>query len=113
MPVYVDDMRIPFRGMEMSHMVADSVDELLAMADRIGMRREWFQPRSHPHFDVSVPRRALAIAHGAIPVGRRELVAAIRRHRALWRDDPIEAAAIARAARATGRTATPAPAKGS
>ncbi|MEO0680444.1 MAG: DUF4031 domain-containing protein [Pseudomonadota bacterium] len=101
MPVYVDHMRAPFRGRIMCHMVADRLDELMAMADRIGMQRRWFQPLSHPHFDIDEPRRALAVHLGAVEVGRRDLVAALRRHRALWQADPQEAAAI----RAAGRAA--------
>ena len=46
MTVYVDDMHLSpmgqFGRMKMSHMIADSTDELLAMADRIGLaRRAW------------------------------------------------------------------------
>jgi len=74
MPVYIDHVKIPFRGMLMSHMTADTLTELHHMADAIGMKREWFQipPKaSYPHYDVSEPKRDMAIALGAIPVGRR------------------------------------------
>jgi hypothetical protein len=37
--VYVDNMNAHFGDMIMCHMVADSNDELLAMADRIGVKR--------------------------------------------------------------------------
>jgi hypothetical protein len=56
------------------HMIADSLDELHAMADRIGLRREWFQDKPRfPHYDVQRRRRAQAIAYGAIPKTTREL----------------------------------------
>ena len=58
MAVYVDKEENAFGRMIMCHMVADTLEELHAMADRIGMRRSWFQPRSSPHYDLSKSRRA-------------------------------------------------------
>lgn len=100
MPVYVDNMRAPFRGMKLGRMVADSISELLDMADKIGMKREWYLTGSHPHFDVNLTRLAYAVSHGAIEVDRRELVAAMRRHRAKWKAEPAELEAINLAASA-------------
>ena len=68
MSVYVDTARHPFRGYIMCHMIADSLDELHQMADKIGMERRWFQapPKaSHPHYDIPESRRAKALALGA------------------------------------------------
>ncbi len=74
MTVYVDDMfKYPmgeFRRMKMSHMMADTDDELHAMAERIGLRREWFQG---DHYDVSISVRAKAIAAGAVEITLREM----------------------------------------
>ena len=54
MTVYVDDMMAPYRGMLMSHLWSDeSLEELHAFALRLGLRPEWFQPKSIPHYDVS------------------------------------------------------------
>jgi hypothetical protein len=74
--VYVDDGKEPYRGMLMSHMCADTTEELLAMADRIGIARKWIQ---HPgtyreHFDVCQSKRSQAVSFGAELVSRRELV---------------------------------------
>lgn len=80
--VYIDNAAMPLGRMKMAHMLADTLDELHAMADRLGLRRSWFQPRSTPHYDVSLEKRRLAIALGAKPVDRRELVAVIKRLRA-------------------------------
>ena len=82
MTVYVDDMyRSPlgrFGRMKMSHMIADSKEELLEMADRIGLARKWIQYPDNPrrrHYDVSMSLRRKAIAAGAVEVTMRELAA--------------------------------------
>lgn len=90
MGVYVDNMRAPLGRMKMCHMVADSMDELLAMADAIGVDRKWFQPTSSPHFDIALSKRGEAVRLGAVEVDRRGLVAAMKRHKALWQSDPAE-----------------------
>jgi len=69
MTVFVDNANIPFAGMKMSHMWADTLPELLAMADRIGVHRRWLQepPKaSWTHFDISLGKKARAIAAGAV-----------------------------------------------
>lgn len=69
MAVYVDQFRTRMGRMLMSHLLADSVVELHARADQIGLRREWFQGR----------RRAIAL--GAVEIGRRETARLIRQWR--------------------------------
>lgn len=69
MTVYVDDVRLPY------------VDELLAMADTIGVQRKWIQ--GHPtlsfgkhklaswvHFDISIGKKARALDAGAVLTDR-------------------------------------------
>lgn len=53
MAVYVDHARNSFGRMLMCHMVADGIEELLMMYERIGLARRHFQPGSFPHFDLS------------------------------------------------------------
>lgn len=73
MTVYIDDMYRyaigQFRGMQMSHMIADSATELHAVAARIGMKREWYQG---DHYDVPLTRRDQAIAVGAVVITYRQ-----------------------------------------
>jgi hypothetical protein len=69
MTVYVDDVRHKFRHMTMCHMWADTLDELLAMARRIGVQPKWLQqpPKaSWVHFDVSIGKKDLARKYGAV-----------------------------------------------
>lgn len=69
MTVYVDDVRHAYGRMVTCHMWADSLDELLAMADRIGVQRKWLQrppAASWVHFDISLGKKALAIQAGAV-----------------------------------------------
>jgi hypothetical protein len=76
MAVYVDNMRAMFGLMKMSHMIADTSEELLAMVDAIGVARKWIQYKGthREHFDVCATKRAKAIELGAIEVSMRELV---------------------------------------
>ena len=75
MTVYVDNMQAPYGRMKMCHMIADSTDELLAMADYIGVARKWLQAAGthREHFDISLTKRALAVKAGAIEITMREL----------------------------------------
>lgn len=81
MTVYLDNVAFRYRQMTMCHMWADSLDELLEMADTIGLNRKWIQ--GHPelsleqyktamwiHFDVSITKRNEALKAGAILTDR-------------------------------------------
>lgn len=85
MTVYVDDAYIPAKvrngdhyvTARWCHMTADTDKELHAMATRIGLKRAWAQHmddpnRWHRHYDVTEPRRAAAIAAGAVAITWRE-----------------------------------------
>jgi len=84
MTVYVDDMwKYPmgkFRRMKMSHMIADTEDELHAMADTIGVARKWYQG---DHYDIALSKRALAVGAGAQEITLRELAMRARDKRRL------------------------------
>ncbi len=87
MTVYVDDMHLRLMGsfgsMKMCHMVADSDDELHAMADRIGVQRKWWQrpPQHDSHYDIAMSKREAALALGAIAVTMRQCAAMVARRR--------------------------------
>lgn len=54
MAVYVADMKAKFGRMVMCHMLADSDEELHAMAQSIGVARDWHQKAGtvHSHYDI-------------------------------------------------------------
>ncbi len=57
------------------HLVSDSsIDELHEFASLLGIRREWFQTRSIPHYDLTGAVYVLALEYGAELVSSRELV---------------------------------------
>lgn len=81
MTVYVDDAQHAFGRMIMCHMFSPNLEQLHAMADRIGIARRWFQdPRtmpkvSWPHYDIAKGKRTLAVKFGAVECDRYQMVA--------------------------------------
>ncbi|OQB12813.1 MAG: hypothetical protein BWY15_02107 [Firmicutes bacterium ADurb.Bin193] len=79
MAVYVDDIyKHPigqYGRMKMSHLIADTREELLAMVDKIGVQRKWIQSFDSPreHFDIAMAKRELAIKHVAIEISYRDM----------------------------------------
>lgn len=77
--VYVDNFHETGAGkfgrMKMSHMIADTTEELLKMVDSIGVNRKWiqYQGTDHEHFDICLSKRKKAIENGAKEVSFREL----------------------------------------
>lgn len=79
MAVYVDNMRAKFGRMIMCHMMADTLKELHEMADKIGIKRKWFQDhKKYPHYDISLGKRNIALANGAIEMKSTELLKLMR-----------------------------------
>ena len=80
MTVYVDQPIHKYGQMIMCHMISESEEELHAMADKIGIKKKWYQSNaSFPHYDICKSKRALAIEHGAVEVTSRQLVQVIRK----------------------------------
>jgi hypothetical protein len=87
MAVYVDGARNPLGRMLMSHMLADTEEELHAMAFAVGVDRRHFQQHGTSHYDICQSKRALAVRLGAIEVNRHDLVRLIRRLREVNREE--------------------------
>lgn len=81
MAVYVDSGKIAYRRMRMCHMIADTVEELHSMADKIGIKRAWFQNHNTPHYDICQSKRLEAINLGAVEADRKKVVELIRKYR--------------------------------
>lgn len=101
MTVYVDpllDHGWVLRGQAVRscHLFTDAVNlqELHAIADRIGCKPSWFQAEKRlPHYDLTIQRRQEAIGCGVVAVTRREAVE-------LWHKRQAAVAAIEAAAAA-------------
>lgn len=94
MACYVDAVRsYPDAGLrhtDFCHLLADTRDELHAMAEALGIPRRFFQ--DHPvrwHHDLPAPLRPRALALGAIEVTRGEVVALLRARRAAVAGNPV------------------------
>ncbi len=83
MSVYVDDAVHSWRGQRWAHLMADTLEELHAMAQRLGIPRRAFQDKtSGAHYDVTAALREEAIRLGTIAISRhvdRDLVKAVIR----------------------------------
>lgn len=84
MAVYVDDPVTLWRGQRWAHLMADTLDELHAMATQLGIPLRAFQDRpSGAHYDVSANAREQALRLGAVAISRhhdREQVRAVIRN---------------------------------
>lgn len=83
MTVYVDNMAAEYRSMTMCHMLADSTEELLEMADKIGVNKKWLQKKGtlHEHFDICLSKRKLAVQAGAKEITLRQTGELVHRKR--------------------------------
>jgi len=102
MRVYVDQPVHPLGRMLMCHMVADTLDELLDMADRIEVPHRYLQTGPVPHFDISKGRRKRALKAGAVEVCRRGMARRVRALRSRIAGDPEERARIEHVCRVAG-----------
>ena len=71
--VYVDQAREREGNATISHLLADTIEELHGMADRIGLESRSFHPGSIPYYDCSQGKRQQAIRLGALVIGRQKV----------------------------------------
>ena len=72
--------------MILCHMMADSREELAAMADAIGVNRKWIQKpgTAGEHYDIALSMRAKAVKLGAKEITLRDMAAIqLKRQRAV------------------------------
>ena len=75
MSIYIDNARIIWANKVWCHLVADSLDELHAFAEDIGLKRQWFQASaSYPHYDITLKTRSIALAKGAKIGSRKQII---------------------------------------
>ena len=67
--------------MIMCHMVADTLDEMHEMAEKVGVRQYYQQHAKYPHYDICQSKRTQALVLGAHSVRRRELLAVAKKLR--------------------------------
>lgn len=93
MTVYVDDMRAKYGRMIMCHMLADTDEELHAMAAQIGVARRWHQKAGtpHSHYDICLSKRAKAVQLGAAEIDRAGVANIIKTKRAALAGAPAAA----------------------
>lgn len=90
MSVYVDALMkwggsATFRWTHSCHMYADTLEELHAFAQSIGMKRAWFQNHAFlPHYDLNTSRRKVAVTRGAVEHDRNQMCQWVMDRRA-WR----------------------------
>ena len=78
--VYVGKREYQYGRMIMSHMAADTLDELHQMAHNIGINKKHFQDKTNkPHYDICKRSKSKAIKLGAIEINDRKLIELYRK----------------------------------
>ena len=61
-------------GKASCHLFADSLEELHAFAERLGLQRRYYQPEHGGHYDLTSGKRKIAVLMGAEEITRRQAV---------------------------------------
>lgn len=87
MVIYVDPLftatprlaHVKKHGSQWCHLMSDSsVEELHDFAQSIGLKREWFQRTSIPHYDLTPAKRVQALKNGAVELSRQDASSIVR-----------------------------------
>ena len=83
MSVYIDPLmpclkNSKWKHSKSCHLIADSEEELKLFAIACGLKEEWYQEKSFPHFDLTAGKRRLARQRGAIELTTRDFVKKMR-----------------------------------
>lgn len=88
--IYVDSLQPTLHNSkwhydEGCHLLADTVEELHAFADRLGLKRSWFQNPQYglPHYDLTAKKRRIAVIFGASEISMQKVVQMMKDRRAL------------------------------
>lgn len=77
MAVYVDPavfLKVNGRK-KYCHMIADTLQELHAFAEKIGVKKHFFhKSATYLHYDLNDSQRTIAVENGAIEISSKELV---------------------------------------
>ena len=73
--IYLHNTVLPFRKYkETYHMVSDdSLIELYEFAQKIGLKKSWFQDKTIPHYDIFGNKIQLALSNGAIIIDSKKM----------------------------------------
>ena len=88
MAVFVDDLKYyqnppdgfrtryanPEAGHYWCHLFADTLEELHATAEAVGLQRQWFQDKRYPHYDLTPYARIRVERRGAQPIDTRDWI---------------------------------------
>lgn len=80
MAIYVDRSSVSFKGRKWCHLMADTLEELHAFAQQMGIDARLFhRDASYPHYDITLEMRSMVIAHGAVDADRKMIIAVGKR----------------------------------
>lgn len=78
--VYIGKNEYRYGRMKMSHMAAETLEELHEMAQKIGVSKRHFQNKfGKPHYDICQKMKKKAIELGAMEVSDKELIKLFQR----------------------------------